>query len=171
LRIVPTRASENERNKAAPHSRAVENRKFGKGCKDGCSSGLRLIEIIVKDIGQFCAVFLPMFSGGVILETGNPIAVEFVDGRIDAETLEPAFTQSSSVTEAFLGGAFGEPGMLAQELLEDFHSFDMLAELRNGRAADVQETIAVIVQFEGQVRTATGLDHVLQPFLQREILG
>jgi len=52
-------------------------------------------EVLKKDRGEICPIGLPVFGGGVIFEPGDPIAVEFVNRRIDSVTLQSAFSEGS----------------------------------------------------------------------------
>ena len=47
----------------------------------------------------------------------------------------------------------------------------MTIELRDGRTADVQPAVAVVVQLQREMRLAVGGDFFLEPPLERRVLG
>lgn len=122
-----------------------------------------LAEVIVEGLGESGAVFLPMGGGRIIIEAGDPIAVELVDGGVDAETCEPTFTERAGVLEGRFRMAFGKPCVASKKRLEDFHSLKVTIELRAGRAADMESAIAVVVKFQRELGPLPACDHGLQP--------
>lgn len=136
-------------------------------------SGLRFdaIEVFEENGGEVCAVGFPVGGGGIVFEAGDPVAVEFVDGGIDAVALEPTFAEGAAVFEIAAGGAFGEPGVFAEKLFEDFHALKISVKIRDGRAADVEFAVAVVVEFEGEMRFLADQDHVLEPFFEGGVFG
>ena len=124
----------------------------------------------MKDLRQVGAVVLPMPARRVLLQAGDPVAVELVDGGVDAVALEPAVAERAAVAERGLGGPFGEPRLAAEQRLEHRHAVEMTIELRHGRPADVQPAVAVVVQLQREVRLAARGDLAFEPLLQRGVL-
>src|SRR6266581_8739567 len=52
-------------------------------------SGLDHAEVFIEHRRQFFTVGMPMFGGWIILPTGNPVAIELVDGGVNEIALEP----------------------------------------------------------------------------------
>ena len=66
-----------------------------------------------------------MACGRVIVEAGDPVAVEFVNSGVDAEAFDPAFAKGPGVAISGRGRAFGEPSVFAQQRFEGGHAFDV----------------------------------------------
>ena len=110
-----------------------------------------------------------MLAGGIVLQAFDPVAVELVDDPVNAVALQPAIAERAAVVEGGLGAADGEPGVLAQQLLEHDHAFQIPVQLRHVGPAEVQHAIAIVVQFHGEVRFLAVADHRFQPLLQRGV--
>src|SRR5687768_15953082 len=117
-----------------------------------------LLEVFIEDCGERFSVAKPVFGGRVIVETGSTVAVEFVDGSIDAVTLEPAFAERAGITKGRACAALGKPGVLAEELLEAGHALEIIVKVRDGRAADVQFAVSIVVQFQRETGLLAGGD-------------
>src|SRR5687767_3747508 len=107
-------------------------------------------KVIVEDRGELLAVSHPMCGRRVILQSSDPVDVEFVHNRVDAIALEPAVAERAAVAERRVGAAFREPRVRAQQLFEDHHAREMAIQLRHRRPADVKTAAAVVVQFDGE---------------------
>src|SRR4051812_3130463 len=92
-------------------------------------------EVIMKDVRELLAVGHPVRRRRVVLQALDPVAVELMDGRVDAVALEPAVPERAAVAERRVRAAFSEPCMPAQQLLEDRHPLEMALQLRHGRPA------------------------------------
>ena len=82
-------------------------------------------EILIEHAGEILAISSPVSSAGVILQTGDPIAVELVDGCINPITFQPALAQRAGIAERIAGAAFGEPRMPAKQFLKGGHAFEI----------------------------------------------
>ncbi len=76
---------------------------------------------------------------------------------------EPALAESAAVRERGGGSTFGEPGVFAEQGLQQFHTLEVSLEARHRWAAQVKAAIAVVVHFKGEVGSLPLLDHALQP--------
>lgn len=112
-----------------------------------------------------------MFRGGVIVQASDPVAVEFVDGGIDAVAVQPTFTEGAGIAKGGTGAAFGEPGVFAEERFEAGHALEVSFQIWHGRAADVEFAIAVVVEFEREVRFLAGGDLLFEPLFQGVVFG
>src|SRR3990170_5695677 len=66
-------------------------------------------EVVMKHGGELLAVGHPVRGRRVVLQPLDPVAVEFMDGRVDAVALEPAVPERAAVAERRVRAAFGEP--------------------------------------------------------------
>src|SRR3954465_1770858 len=113
------------------------------------ATGLReSLEVLVEHTCQPRTVLAPMLAGRRLLQSFNPVAVEFVHRSIDAITQQPSVTERTAVAERRACRPLSEPREPSQQRLQRFHPCEMLLEPRDGRPADMQQPIAVVVQFE-----------------------
>ena len=87
----------------------------------------------------------------MLLEPGDPLAIELVDHGVNPVAFEPTIRERAAV-ECWTRDAFGEPRVLAKEVLEAIRAFDVLAAVKDRRHADVNFPVAVVVQLQGKVR-------------------
>src|SRR5688572_17326873 len=71
---------------------------------------LYLSKIVLEDGGEVAAVSLPVPCAGIVLQAGDPIAVEFVHNGVNPETFEPSIPKRSRIAKGRFGAAFSEPG-------------------------------------------------------------
>ena len=63
-----------------------------------------------------------MFGVRIIVEAGDPVAVEFMHGGIDPVAFQPAIAQRAGIAEFRRGRPFREPSVFAQQRFENFSS-------------------------------------------------
>src|SRR5437763_7250808 len=61
------------------------------------------VEVIEEDAGQLLAVAGPVRARGIVVQAGDPVDVELVDGGVDAIAFEPAVAESPRVPERLVG--------------------------------------------------------------------
>ena len=115
---------------------------------DARSSGSNGVKIVEKHPRKLAAIFFPVAAGSVVVESGDPVDVELVNGRVDAISLEPAFGESAGIAKCLIGTPFGEPCVLSQEPLERLHAVDVAPQAGHRRPADVQLPLSIVVQFK-----------------------
>src|SRR6476620_8717183 len=124
---------------------------------------LHSLEVLVEHTRQARAIRTPMLAGRRLLQSLNPVAVELVHCRVDAVAQQPAVAERAAVAERRARRAFGEPGVPSQQRLESLHPREVLLEQRDGRSADMQQSIAVVVQLQRQLRLSSRRDLTIEP--------
>src|SRR5262245_51217211 len=157
--------------RAACASKAAKSSRFTASGRPW-SDRLRLhrFEVVVEHPRQARAILAPMRTRGRLLQSLNPVAVELVHCSVDAVALQPAVAERAAVAERRARRAFGEPRVPSQERFESLHSSEVLLELRDRRSAEMQQAIAIIVQFERQLRLSPRRDFAIEPPLECRVL-
>ena len=76
-------------------------------------------EIFVEDLCELLSVLDPVAAERRDAESCDPVAVEFVDDRVDAVALQPPIAERSAVAKRFVRAPLGEPGLLPEQRLQD----------------------------------------------------
>src|SRR5206468_3574077 len=100
-------------------------------------------EVLIQNPSEIAAVALPEAGGRILFHSGDPLAIELVDGAFDAITLPPAVRQCGDGCNGRLGTPFSEPGVFAKESFQRRHAFTTSLLLRRRGAGGVELTVAV----------------------------
>src|SRR5216117_1959208 len=82
-------------------------------------------EIRVEDSGQTFTILFPIPPHRRTPETGAPLTIKLMHHGVDSVAFEPPIRECSDVADRFFATALGKPRVLAEQILQGSHSFEV----------------------------------------------